>query len=219
MQKSLWLYRQNKTCRHIPQGHTDGEIPKLYGSGGIRTHASERLVPKTSALDRSATLPMHLHGFCAQIQPDPPLRVPLDWIDVDAGSAGSAPLAVPMTREKLEKWEICEIHGKRCTYAVGRTKQKKKRVQDVNSSLACSSFYMCMTDAQIFLYPQPVQHTSPNAQPKDQYTTHSTSSCLQLTASTTTAAPDMSQLRTFSYTHHALVPTGPMCLLRGCAVA
>ncbi|GFY77820.1 hypothetical protein TNIN_249061, partial [Trichonephila inaurata madagascariensis] len=25
--------------------------------GGIRTHASERLVPKTSALDRSATLP------------------------------------------------------------------------------------------------------------------------------------------------------------------
>ena len=70
----------------------DGQIPKLYGSGGIRTHASERLVPKTSALDRSATLPMHLHGFCAQIEPDPPLRVPLDWIDVDAGSAspGSA---------------------------------------------------------------------------------------------------------------------------------
>ena len=30
---------------------------KLAGSGGIRTHASERLVPKTSALDRSATLP------------------------------------------------------------------------------------------------------------------------------------------------------------------
>ena len=32
---------------------------KNFGSGGIRTHASMRLVPKTSALDRSATLP---HG-------------------------------------------------------------------------------------------------------------------------------------------------------------
>ena len=30
---------------------------KNCGSGGIRTHASERLVPKTSALDHSATLP------------------------------------------------------------------------------------------------------------------------------------------------------------------
>ena len=30
---------------------------KILGSGGIRTHASERLVPKTSALDHSATLP------------------------------------------------------------------------------------------------------------------------------------------------------------------
>lgn len=29
----------------------------ISGSGGIRTHASMRLVPKTSALDRSATLP------------------------------------------------------------------------------------------------------------------------------------------------------------------
>ena len=32
-------------------------------SGGIRTLASERLVPKTSALDHSATLPPFSH-FC-----------------------------------------------------------------------------------------------------------------------------------------------------------
>ena len=33
---------------------------KISGSGGIRTHASLRLVPKTSALDRSATLPCNV---------------------------------------------------------------------------------------------------------------------------------------------------------------
>ena len=37
---------------------------KLLGSGGIRTHASMRLVPKTSALDRSATLPI-----CRKVAP------------------------------------------------------------------------------------------------------------------------------------------------------
>lgn len=30
---------------------------RIIDSGGIRTHASMRLVPKTSALDHSATLP------------------------------------------------------------------------------------------------------------------------------------------------------------------
>ncbi|GIY12868.1 uncharacterized protein CEXT_329061 [Caerostris extrusa] len=59
--------------RLVPKTSALDHSATLPATGGIRTHAPQRLVPKTSALDHSATLPTFVHsvGF----EPTPPKRL------------------------------------------------------------------------------------------------------------------------------------------------